>query len=139
MYKIGELSKLSQIPVKTLRFYDTEGILPPDVIDEFTGYRYYGAAKLSDCYRIIALKELGFCLSEIKEFFSLPKEKFSELIEAKEEELNTLKQQTEYRIRILRNLNSALKESACMFHKNPFVCRRLLPLPLGGGRSLVNR
>ncbi len=84
MYKIGELSKLSQIPVKTLRFYDTEGILPPDVIDEFTGYRYYGAAKLSDCYRIIALKELGFCLSEIKEFFSLPKEKFSELIEAKE-------------------------------------------------------
>ncbi len=46
----------------------------------------------------------------------MPKEKFSELIEAKEEKLNTLKQQTEYRIRILRNLNSALKESACMFH-----------------------
>ncbi len=45
MYKIGELSKLSQIPVKTLRFYDAEGILVPDEIDEFTGYRYYGAAK----------------------------------------------------------------------------------------------
>jgi hypothetical protein len=33
MYKIGELSRLSQIPVKTLRFYDAEGILVPDVID----------------------------------------------------------------------------------------------------------
>ncbi len=115
MYKIGELSRLSQIPVKTLRFYDAEGILVPDVIDEFTGYRYYGAAKLSDCYRIVALKELGFSLSEIKEFLSLPKEKVSELVEAKEAELNVIKAQTEARIRVLRNLNSALKESACMF------------------------
>ena len=115
MYKIGELSRLSQIPVKTLRFYDAEGILVPDEIDEFTGYRYYGAAKLSDCYRIVALKELGFSLSEIKEFLSLPKEKVSELVAAKEEELNRLKVQTEARIRVLRNLNSALKESACMF------------------------
>lgn len=116
MYKIGELSRLSRIPVKTLRFYDAEGILVPDVIDEFTGYRYYGAAKLSDCYRIVALKELGFSLSEIKEFLSLPKEKVSELVEAKEVELIKLKEQTEARIRILRNLNSALKESACMFN-----------------------
>ena len=49
MYKIGELSKLTKIPVKTLRFYDNEGILSPDRIDEFTGYRYYSASKISDC------------------------------------------------------------------------------------------
>ena len=116
MYKIGELSRLSQMPVKTLRFYDAEGILVPDEIDEFTGYRYYGASKLSDCYRIVALKELGFSLSEIKEYLSLPKEKVSELLAAKEAELNRVKAQTEARIRSLRNLNSALKENACMFN-----------------------
>lgn len=71
MYKIGELSKLSSIPVKTLRFYDSEGILPPDKIDDFTGYRYYSASKLSDCYRILTLKELGFSLAEIKKAFKL--------------------------------------------------------------------
>ena len=66
MYKIGELSKLTKIPVKTLRFYDNEGILSPDKIDEFTGYRYYSASKISDCYRILAFKELGFTLEKIK-------------------------------------------------------------------------
>ena len=55
MYKIGELSKLSKIPVKTLRYYDPS-----------TNYRYYNAIRLSDCYRIVALKELGFRLSEIQ-------------------------------------------------------------------------
>ena len=66
MYKIGELSKLSKIPVKTLRYYDREGILHPDYIDPSTNYRYYNAIRLSDCYRIVALKELGFRLYEIQ-------------------------------------------------------------------------
>ena len=56
MYKIGELSKLCNISVKTLRYYDAEGLLIPDEIDKFTGYRYYSASKLEDCYCIIALK-----------------------------------------------------------------------------------
>ena len=40
-----------------------------------------------------------------------------------------------------RFLNRYLRKSERKkFHKiTPFVCRRLLPLPLGGGRSLVNR
>ncbi|MDE7299864.1 MAG: helix-turn-helix domain-containing protein [Lachnospiraceae bacterium] len=115
MYKIGELSKLSKIPVKTLRYYDSEGILQPDSIDPSTGYRYYNAAKLLDCYRIVALKELGFRLDEIKEIFSLPKEKFAELIKVKQQELCELRKQTEYRLSILSNLISTLKEDESMF------------------------
>ena len=56
MYRIGELSKLCNISVKALRYYDAQGLLIPDKIDKFTGYRYYSASKLVDCYRIIALK-----------------------------------------------------------------------------------
>ena len=67
MYKIGELSRLCHLPVKTLRYYDSEGLLVPDEIDKFTGYRYYSAARIADCNRIIALKELGFSLNEIKQ------------------------------------------------------------------------
>ncbi len=44
MYKIGEMSKLCGLPVKTLRYYDQLGLLAPDRIDPFTGYRYYSAS-----------------------------------------------------------------------------------------------
>lgn len=50
MYKIGELSKLCNMSVKALRYYDSEKLLVPDRIDKFTGYRYYSASKLADCY-----------------------------------------------------------------------------------------
>lgn len=135
MYKIGELSKLSNIPVKTLRYYDSEGILPPDKIDEFTGYRYYSAAKLSDCYRILTLKELGFSLSEIKELFEMPKEKISELVSAKEKELEKLIAQTENRINTLRKLNLAIKENGFMFD---IIIRKSDELHLAYERKIVN-
>jgi len=39
MIKIGLFSKLSQIPVKTQRYYDEIGLLEPAEIDRFTDYR----------------------------------------------------------------------------------------------------
>lgn len=115
MYKIGELSKLSNIPVKTLRFYDLEGILSPDVVDSFTGYRYYSAAKLLDCYRILTLKELGFTLEEIKAQNTMSKDELAALIVAKEQELQDLQIRTQSRIGHLRKLAQALKEENKMF------------------------
>lgn len=135
MYKIGELSKLSKLPVKTLRYYDNEGILPSDYIDETTGYRYYNAGKLSDCYRIIALKEMGFSLFEIKELISMPKENFSKFIQTKEEELLRLRAQTEERIHLLRSLNLKLKENASMFD---IVIRKSDSIRTAGKRMIVS-
>jgi DNA-binding transcriptional MerR regulator/predicted transcriptional regulator YdeE len=65
MIKIGEFSKLVQVPVATLRYYDQVGLLKPIEVDRFTGYRYYSAGQLPRLNRILALKGLGFSLDQI--------------------------------------------------------------------------
>ena len=111
MYKIGELSKLCNISVKALRYYDAEGLLIPDEIDKFTGYRYYSASKLADCYRIIALKELGFSLDEIKvQLKADDNEKIIAALNAKLEELNSLIENTEIKLKRIESLRSNLTE-----------------------------
>ena len=67
MFKIGEFSKLVQVPVATLRFYDQIGLLEPIEVDRTTGYRYYSASQLPRLHRILALKGLGFSLERIGE------------------------------------------------------------------------
>ena len=41
MLKIGEFSKLSYLTIKALRFYEKEGLLIPQKVDQKTGYRFY--------------------------------------------------------------------------------------------------
>jgi DNA-binding transcriptional MerR regulator len=65
MIKIGEFSKLAQVPVPTLRYYDQVGLLKPVEVDPDTGYRYYAISQLPRLHRILALKGLGFSLEQI--------------------------------------------------------------------------
>ncbi|GJQ34038.1 MAG: MerR family transcriptional regulator [Anaerolineaceae bacterium] len=65
MIRIGDFSKLSRVPVKTLRYYDEMGLLNPVSVDPVTGYRLYEYSQLSIINRILALKDLGFSLEEI--------------------------------------------------------------------------
>lgn len=66
MLKIGEFSKLCQLSVKTLRYYADVGLLTPAHIDETTSYRYYTVEQLQPLHRIVALRELGLSLEQIK-------------------------------------------------------------------------
>lgn len=68
MYKIGDFSKIVNISVRTLRYYDECGILVPSEIDEFTGYRYYNDENIIECELIKLLKSLDFTLEEIFEY-----------------------------------------------------------------------
>jgi DNA-binding transcriptional MerR regulator len=66
MFRIGEFSKISQTPASQLRYYDEIGLLKPAKIDKWTGYRFYSAQQLPDLNRILALKELGMSLEQIR-------------------------------------------------------------------------
>lgn len=65
MLKIGDFSRLSQLSVDTLRYYDTLGLLKPGEVDPQTGYRYYAYHQLGRLNRILALKDLGLSLEQI--------------------------------------------------------------------------
>ncbi len=65
MLKIGDFSRLSQVSVDTLRYYDSLGLLKPTQVDPLTGYRYYAYQQLGRLNRILALKDLGLSLEQI--------------------------------------------------------------------------
>jgi len=71
MLKIGEFSKIAQVSVKTLRYYDQMGLLKPAHIDRFSGYRYYALSQLVRLNRILALKDLDFSLDQIRELLEV--------------------------------------------------------------------
>ncbi len=67
LYKIGIFAQMNKVTIKTLRHYDEIGILKPYYIDENNGYRYYISDQLPILHQILALKEIGFSLEEIKQ------------------------------------------------------------------------
>ncbi len=70
MFKIGDFSKLSQVSVRKLRYYEEMGLLKPIEVDRFTSYRYYSVDQLPRLNRILALKDLGFSLEQITQLLN---------------------------------------------------------------------
>ena len=66
--KIGEISKLCNIPIKTLRYYEEEKLITPVEVDFYSGYRHYDEKNIERIYQIQFLKGLGFSLKEIRAF-----------------------------------------------------------------------
>ncbi|HHW00628.1 MAG TPA: MerR family transcriptional regulator [Clostridiaceae bacterium] len=103
MLKIGDFSKLSRISIRMLRHYDEIGLLVPESIDEFTGYRYYSEAQLPIANRINALKDMGFSLSVISEILKVynDPQSLKEYLLLKQAELKELSEKTSRQLRIL--------------------------------------
>ena len=65
--KIGEFSKIMQVTIKTLRHYEQRGLLMPEEVDKWTGYRYYSISQMQRLNAIRDLQRQGFTLEEVKE------------------------------------------------------------------------
>lgn len=67
LYRIGVFSQMNRITVKTLRHYDEIDLLKPAYVDEDSGYRYYTSDQLLPLHKILALRDMGFSLEEIRQ------------------------------------------------------------------------
>lgn len=63
-YTIGALARRSGVPVKTIRFYADEGLLPPARVTD-AGYRHFREDDLARLATIRTLKAAGFDLATI--------------------------------------------------------------------------
>ena len=70
-YSIQELSRLSGVTTRTLRWYDQIGLLKPSRVAE-SGYRYYGGAEVDRLQDILYYRALGVELAQIKECLDDP-------------------------------------------------------------------
>jgi DNA-binding transcriptional MerR regulator len=66
MFTIGEFARHGRVSVRMLRHYDATGLLRPARVDPVSSYRFYAADQLARLNRIIALKDLGFTLEQVR-------------------------------------------------------------------------
>lgn len=66
MFTIGDFAKHGRVSVRMLHHYDAIGLLRPAHVDPASGYRFYEAGQLSRLNRVIALKDLGFRLEQVR-------------------------------------------------------------------------
>jgi len=66
LLQIGEFARLTGLSVRTVRYYGDVGVLPPSEVDDSTGYRRYRVDQVERAMQLVALKEVGLTLDEIK-------------------------------------------------------------------------
>ena len=115
MYRISEFSKISNLSVKTLRYYDEIGLLKPAETDPFTGYRFYSLSQAGDAIKIQALKEFGFSLDEIRYFYH----DTDSLLEQKEQMLKEQLRELKTRLHKLESFRKIWNEEGISM--NPVV------------------
>jgi len=65
-FSIGEMSKIHDVPIGTLRYYEEIGLFRPSKVNHDSGYRYYSADQFERLNTINYLKALGLSLKSIK-------------------------------------------------------------------------
>jgi len=120
IYSIGNISKLTDIPAKTIRFYEEEKLLSK-VSRKENNYRIYNSQNIEELKVIRYARSLGFSLSQIRTLLHSP-DKLTDY-------LNDLKDQTQKEINSLQtikknldDIESELKQSKCTCTNNNYCC-----------------
>lgn len=69
MYSIGEISKMFDLPISTLRYYDKEGLFPH--LKRVNGVRQFSENEIETLRIIDCLKRSGLEIKDIKEYMNL--------------------------------------------------------------------
>lgn len=87
MFRIGEFSKLTQVSIRMLRYYDEVNLLKPAYIDQDTKYRLYATEQIPILNKIIYLRDSGFQVAEIANALDCKNHEVMEQLDLKYKEI----------------------------------------------------
>ena len=108
-YKIGEVSKITGLPISKLRYYDKIGLLSPNYRDSNSEYRFYDAYQLEEAYLIEQYQYFNFSLEQIASIMNTPSQYFEKSSSIIDKKLNDLEKEIAHLKKIQTKL-TALKE-----------------------------
>ncbi|MDQ0062151.1 MerR family transcriptional regulator [Paenibacillus harenae] len=136
-YSIGQVAKICNISIQTLRYYDKIGLVIPNHTDKLSGYRYYSNRDLLYVKIVQDMKMLQFSLDEIGEmlkndsldslFIKLESKQKEMLDEIKrlEKTVKSIEQRTA-RVVMLQELGNGLKDLDVLVELKRFPDRHVV-------------
>lgn len=122
MFRIGEFSKLTQVTIRMLRYYDEMGLLKPAQIDPWTGYRMYSIEQIPVLNKIIYLRDSGFNVAEIAVVLNNKDDCFIvEQLDKKYEEIEQAIQLEKDKLRKIELAKKELQSNRNEFHYNILI------------------
>lgn len=117
MFKIGEFSKITQVSIRMLRYYDEQKLLMPCKVDPSTGYRLYSASQIDELGRIVMLRDMGFSIKEMQKLLSHWDEACirEELEKQMEKTKETIRDQEQKLLQIQGYLNELNEQIPCSY------------------------
>ena len=111
LFRIGQVARMFNISLGSLRHYERCGLLEPAYVDRRTGYRYYGVKQFEVLNTIRYLRVLDMPLEQIAEFLHNRDVRVIEdklvaqkaLIERKQHELEMISRKIGHRLERLRD------------------------------------
>ncbi|MDS0524336.1 MerR family transcriptional regulator [Clostridium sp. SHJSY1] len=103
LFTIGEMSRLFNINIKTLRYYDEINLFKPIFINKTNNYRYYSTEQFEQLNTIIYLRALGMSLNTIE--FHLKERSIDNITDL----LNNQKEITKKKIKELQDINKKIE------------------------------
>ncbi|MFV0352048.1 MAG: MerR family transcriptional regulator [Oscillospiraceae bacterium] len=119
MFKIGEFSKLTQVSIRMLRYYDEMGLLKPQQTDAFTGYRLYSAAQIPLLNKIVFLRDLDFTVAQIADALQHWDDAFiKKLLQQKQAEMQTEIETAQNKIKTIEQAKKDIGQEKIEIHYN---------------------
>ena len=114
-YTSGEFAKKANVSIRTIRYYDKQGLLKPAGKNE-AGYRLYTDSDFAKLQKILSLKYLGFSLDEIRSI-TINDDDNGYVEQSLELQLDLVKKRIEH----LKLVEQTLSETSKLVKDNPVI------------------